>query len=131
MGSGALRTTDSLARAAAAHSRDMVLHDFFAYDSPTGSTPKERIDRAGYFDGAASWAMGETIAWGTGSRATPAAIVRSWLRSPGHRAILLDGRYPRPRGRDRVGAPARPAARRSPGTSARADSPRCRHPRGR
>jgi len=92
-GLGALRTTDSLARAAAAHSRDMVLHDFFAHDSPTGSTPKERIDRAGYFDGAASWAMGETIAWGTGSRATPAAIVRSWLRSPGHRAILLDGRY--------------------------------------
>jgi uncharacterized protein YkwD len=71
----------------------MVLHGFFAHDSPTGSTPKERIDRAGYFDGARSWALGETIAWGSGGRATPAAIVRSWLRSPGHRAILLDGRY--------------------------------------
>jgi uncharacterized protein YkwD len=90
---GALRATSSLERAAAVHSRDMVRHDFFAHDSPTGSTPKQRIDRAGYFDGASSWALGETIAWGSGGRATPASIVRSWLRSPGHRAILLDGRY--------------------------------------
>ena len=92
-GLGALRTSGSLGRAATAHSRDMVLRDFFAHDSPTGSTPKQRIDRAGYFDGASSWALGETIAWGSGGRATPASIVRSWLGSPGHRAILLDGRY--------------------------------------
>ena len=89
----ALRSTDSLARAATAHSRDMVVNGFFAHDSPTGSTPKERIDRAGYFDGTGAWALGETIAWGSGGRATPAAIVRSWLRSPPHRAILLDGGY--------------------------------------
>ena len=92
-GLGALRASGSLARAATAHSRDMVLHGFFAHDSPTGSTPKERIDRAGYFAGAGSWALGETIAWGSGDLATPASIVRSWLLSPGHRAILLDGRY--------------------------------------
>jgi uncharacterized protein YkwD len=92
-GLGRLRTAGSLEKAAAAHSRDMVRNDFFSHDSPTGSTPKERIDRAGYFDGASSWAMGETIAWGSGGRATPASIVRSWLNSPGHRAILLDGRY--------------------------------------
>jgi uncharacterized protein YkwD len=92
-GLGALRAIGSLERAAGAHSRDMVLHGFFAHDSPSGSTPKERIDRAGYFNGASSWALGETIAWGSGGLATPAAIVRSWLRSAGHRAILLDGRY--------------------------------------
>jgi uncharacterized protein YkwD len=92
-GLGALRATESLERAAAAHSRDMVRNDFFAHDSPTGSTPKERLDRAGYFDGAGSWALGETIAWGSGGRASPASIVRSWLHSPGHRVILLDGRY--------------------------------------
>jgi uncharacterized protein YkwD len=92
-GLGALRATSSLERAAAAPSRAMVRRAFFAHDSPSGSTPKQRIDRAGYFDGASSWAMGETIAWGSGGRATPASIVRSWLQSPGHRAILLDGRY--------------------------------------
>ena len=92
-GLGALRSTGTLEKAAAAHSRDMVRRDFFAHDSPTGSTPQQRIDRAGYFDGASSWALGETIAWGSGGRATPASIVRSWLGSPGHRAILLDSRY--------------------------------------
>jgi uncharacterized protein YkwD len=90
---GALRSTGSLERAATAHSRDMVSHDFFAHESPTGSTLKQRIDRTGYFDGAASWAVGETIARGSGGLAAPASIVRSWLRSPGHRAILLDGSF--------------------------------------
>src|SRR6187399_1489515 len=67
-GLGPLRSTGALAKAAGAHSRDMVRNGFFAHDSPTGSTPKERIDRAGYFDGATTWAMGETIAWGSGGR---------------------------------------------------------------
>jgi uncharacterized protein YkwD len=88
-----LGTTGALARAASEHSRDMAVHDFFSHDSPGGSTPKQRIAGAGYFDGASSWAIGETIAWGSGGMASPSSIVRSWLRSPGHRAILLDGRY--------------------------------------
>jgi uncharacterized protein YkwD len=92
-GLGKLGTTSSLARAASAHSRDMAARDFFSHDSPGGSTPKSRIASSGYLDGASSWAIGETIAWGSGDLASPASIVRSWLRSPGHRAILLDGRY--------------------------------------
>ena len=94
-GLGALRAIGSLERAAGAHSRDMVLHGFFAHDSPSGSTPKERIDRAGYFNGASSWALGETIAWGSGSYGTPAGIVGMWLKSPPHRAILLDRAFTR------------------------------------
>jgi uncharacterized protein YkwD len=92
-GLGALRAAGALDRAARAHSRDMVRHDYFAHGSPSGSTPQQRIDRTGYLDGARSWAVGETIAWGSGGLATPASIVRGWLRSSGHRAILLDGRY--------------------------------------
>jgi uncharacterized protein YkwD len=92
-GLGRLGTTSSLARAASAHSRDMAANDFFSHDSPGGSTPKARIAAAGYLAGASSWAIGETIAWGSGGLASPSSIVRSWLRSPGHRAILLDGRY--------------------------------------
>jgi uncharacterized protein YkwD len=92
-GLGRLGTTGSLARAASAHSRDMAAHGFFSHDSPEGTTPKDRIAGAGYLAGATSWAIGETIAWGSGDLATPSSIVRSWLRSPGHRAILLDGRY--------------------------------------
>jgi uncharacterized protein YkwD len=36
--------------------------------------------------------VGEAIAYGCGSFATPASVVRQWLRSPPHRAILLSGR---------------------------------------
>jgi uncharacterized protein YkwD len=92
-GLASLRALSALERAALAHSRDMVRRDFFAHDSPSGTTPQQRVDRTGYLDGARSWAVGETIAWGTGGYATPASIVRGWLQSPGHRAILLDGRY--------------------------------------
>jgi uncharacterized protein YkwD len=92
-GLGRLGTTRALVRAASAHSRDMAIHDFFSHDSPEGSTPKQRIAGAGYLDGVSTWAIGETIAWGSGGLASPASIVRSWLRSPGHREILLDGRF--------------------------------------
>ncbi len=92
-GLASLRSAGALERAAAAHSRDMVRRDFFSHESPGGSTPQQRIDRTGYLNGARSWAIGETIAWGTGGYATPSSIVRGWLHSPGHRAILLDGRY--------------------------------------
>jgi uncharacterized protein YkwD len=89
----ALRLRGLLERAATAHSRDMVRRDFFSHESPGGSTPQQRIDRTGYLDGVRSWAIGETIAWGTGGYATPSSIVRGWMQSPGHRAILLDRRY--------------------------------------
>jgi uncharacterized protein YkwD len=92
-GLGRLRHAALLDRAAGAHSRDMVRRDFFSHNSPGGSTPSQRIDRTGYLSGAHSWAIGETIAWGTGPYATPASIVRGWLHSPEHRAILLDGRF--------------------------------------
>jgi uncharacterized protein YkwD len=92
-GLGSLHVAGSLERAAAGHSRDMVRRDFFSHESPGGSTPQQRVDRTGYFDGARSWALGETIAWGSGGYATPASIVRGWLHSRPHREILLDGRY--------------------------------------
>jgi uncharacterized protein YkwD len=92
-GLGVLRSKAKLRQAAVAHSRDMVSHGFFAHDSPTGSTPKQRVDRTGYLAGAHAWAVGETIAWGSGRMASPAAIVNEWMHSAGHRAILLDGRY--------------------------------------
>ena len=88
-----LAATESLARAAAAHSQDMAVRDFFSHNSPGGLTPAQRIGRAGYLGGATRWTIGETIGWGTGSAASPAAIVESWLRSPPHRAILLNSRY--------------------------------------
>jgi uncharacterized protein YkwD len=88
-----VRRVATLRRAAAAYSHAMVAGGFFSHTGPDGSTPASRVRQAGYLRGASAWSVGETLAWGTGRLATPAAIVRAWMHSPGHRAILLDGRF--------------------------------------
>jgi uncharacterized protein YkwD len=85
----ALRVDGGLRRSAVSHSSEMLQYDYFAHDSSaTGQTWDARIRR--YFRGAV---IGETLAWATGSAATPAALVRAWLASPPHRRILLDRAY--------------------------------------
>jgi uncharacterized protein YkwD len=72
-----LRGDATLAKVAAAHSQDMADHDYFSHDSRGGSSPFQRIKRAGYrYDFA-----GENIAAGFLS---PASVVKAWLKSPGH-----------------------------------------------
>jgi uncharacterized protein YkwD len=53
----------------------------------------QRIKRTNYLRGARGWTLGENLAWGTGSAATPARIVSAWMHSPGHRRNILDRRY--------------------------------------
>ena len=92
-GAPPLRADRRLARAAAAHSRDMVAHRYFAHRSRTGEAPSRRIAHTGWMHGRRCWHLGENLAWGTLRRARPAAVVAAWLRSPSHRRIMLDGRY--------------------------------------
>jgi uncharacterized protein YkwD len=84
-----LRENPLLRRAAERHTDNMVSERFFDHTSPSGSTMLERIRRTGYTKRARSWALGENIAWGSGSFATAAQIHRSWMKSPGHRANIL------------------------------------------
>ena len=84
-----LRENPRLRRAAARHSDHMVDSRFFDHTSPGGGTMLERIRRTGYTSGARAWSVGENIAWGSGGLATAAAIHRSWMNSPGHRANIL------------------------------------------
>jgi uncharacterized protein YkwD len=51
------------------------------------------VASAGHARDDLAWTVGETLAWGWGTRATPAATVDSWLASPPHRRILLDAAY--------------------------------------
>ena len=88
-----LRLNGRLSMAAARHARDMVHRHYFSHFSPSGSTFLQRIKRTGYLSRARSWTAGENIAWGMGGRGNPAAIVGAWMRSPGHRANILRGRY--------------------------------------
>ena len=85
-----LRTNRTLQASARSYARDMVRRSFFDHVSPGGATLTERIrEHTRYLAGALRWQIGENLAWGTGSRATPAQIVRGWMRSPGHRANIV------------------------------------------
>lgn len=87
-----LRADPALARAARGHSRDMVTRRFFDHTAPGNVTFGERIRRARYAPKGA-WSVGENLAWGSGALAEPISIVRSWMRSPGHRANILSSRF--------------------------------------
>jgi uncharacterized protein YkwD len=81
-----------LGQAARKHAGDMVRRGFFSHVSPGGATLGDRLRSAGYGRNA-GWRAGEALGWGTGSLATPNALVDEWLDSPPHRHILLDSGF--------------------------------------
>jgi uncharacterized protein YkwD len=83
-----LRENARLQHAAEGHSGNMVAARFFDHTSPSGADMVDRILRTGYAR-SPGWSLGENLAWGTGSLATPAGVERAWMRSPGHRANIL------------------------------------------
>jgi uncharacterized protein YkwD len=89
----ALKVNRRLARAAAAHSEDMVEKGYFSHYSRSGGNIVSRLRRTGYLRGARAWAVGENLAWGSGWRSTPRSIWRAWMRSSGHRANILSSRF--------------------------------------
>jgi uncharacterized protein YkwD len=92
-GLAALKRSSALTSAATAHSRDMVAADYFSHNSPSGADPLSRIRAAGYLRPGHGYSVGENIAAATGSLATPAAIVSSWMSSAGHRTNILSSAF--------------------------------------
>jgi uncharacterized protein YkwD len=88
-----LRFNGALAAAAQSHSAEMDALDFFSHDSPTGSSPLSRIRGTGYIAGASAWGIGENIGWASGALASPKGIVSMWMKSPGHRRIILSREF--------------------------------------
>ena len=84
-----LRENKKLRKAALGHSRDMVKDRYFEHTTPEGVTMVDRILRAKYVREDQGWALGENLAWGTGSYGTPRGAVEAWMDSPGHRANIL------------------------------------------
>jgi hypothetical protein len=82
-----------LTRAAQGHSDDMVARRFFEHVTPGGATLGDRVDATGYIEGQRDWELGEAIAWAQQPLDTPDSLMRAWLASPGHRAIILDRRF--------------------------------------
>jgi uncharacterized protein YkwD len=78
-----------LDRAAELHSLDMAERDFFEHQNPDGVQPDARIVRQGY----PPILVGENLAWGETEKSAPAEIVAMWMKSPGHRANILESGY--------------------------------------
>ncbi|MFD4658819.1 CAP domain-containing protein [Kitasatospora sp. NPDC058444] len=82
-GCGPVGSEPRLASAAQSHSDDMANRNYFDHASPEGYHADHRIEAAGY-----SWSSwGENIARG---QKDPAAVMNSWMNSPGHRANILN-----------------------------------------
>jgi uncharacterized protein YkwD len=78
-----LRPSRALSRAASAHSGDMLRRNFLGHASSNGTPMSARVRRYTR----ARW-VGENIAAVSGRRVA-GRVVRMWMASPGHRAVLL------------------------------------------
>ncbi|MER6026168.1 sigma-70 family RNA polymerase sigma factor [Streptomyces sp. NPDC001851] len=82
-GCGPVAEDPQLQKAAQGQSDDMAARHFFDHTNPDGADPGQRITAAGY-----RWSTyGENIAQG---QQTAAAVMESWMNSPGHRANILN-----------------------------------------
>jgi uncharacterized protein YkwD len=84
-----LRGDQKLARAANAHSGDMLRNDFFAHNSSNGTSTYNRVRRY-----RRASLIGETLAYISGG-SRPATVVRMWRNSPGHYAVMTNPRLRR------------------------------------
>ena len=92
------RMLDAIAQG---HAADMAARGYYSHNTPRGLDPTDRARAAGYpfwkytiFSGIAEniW-----MSWSHRAHVDAAAreAVRAWMRSPGHRQNILDGRYGR------------------------------------
>jgi uncharacterized protein YkwD len=89
-----LQPSTQLAQSSQMHSEKMVSEDYFSHIAPNGETPLQRIQATGYIPNSqVGYTVGENIAWGTLSLATPSAIVAAWIASPEHLANILNTEY--------------------------------------
>jgi uncharacterized protein YkwD len=88
-----LTQQDELAQASVEHSQDMVDNKYFAHDSLDGRDVVARLKAVAYIPKSGQWAIGENLAWGSGTLATPKALVNAWMNSPPHRENLLASDY--------------------------------------
>lgn len=82
----ALKYDAALATSAQRHAADMKTQNYFSHTSLDGRNFSQRTLDAGYD----AFPSGENIAAG---QMTPAAVMQSWMNSPGHRANILSANF--------------------------------------
>jgi uncharacterized protein YkwD len=83
----ALAFDPALARVARAHSSDMLANDYIAHISPNTGSPADRVARAGI--------EVVRLAENVGTSSSPDELHQGLMRSPGHRAAILDRKVTR------------------------------------
>jgi uncharacterized protein YkwD len=91
-GLSALRSNVRLAAAADQHSREMADDGYFDHNSFDGTSFSARIARWYPAANYRSWAVGENLLWSSPS-VEPSGAVAMWMRSPAHRANILNPRW--------------------------------------
>lgn len=86
VGLPALKANWQACRVARYKSQDMINKNYFSHTSPTYGSPFKMMETFGIRFSAA----GENIAYG---QKTPAAVMVSWMNSPGHRSNILSPTY--------------------------------------
>ena len=87
-----LRLSASLSRAAAVHTREMVVSGYFGHESSDGSPFWKRVKRFYDSRGFGRWSVGENLVWGSPVLSSD-DTVQTWLESPEHRANLLSPKW--------------------------------------
>lgn len=82
-GCSPVKVNATLTEAAQNHSEDMAASGNMSHTGSDGSSPADRITRAGY-----SWSTyGENVAYGY---STPERVMAGWMSSPGHKENILN-----------------------------------------
>jgi uncharacterized protein YkwD len=89
----ALHVSPQLKQAALAHSKDMVARKYFSHTSRGGATPRQRVQRTGYFRKGKRGRLNETLVLGAGSDASPDRLAKKLFGHPPHKKIALSRLY--------------------------------------
>jgi uncharacterized protein YkwD len=80
-----------LQRASQRHNEVMIKKGCFSHECPGEGSLVARLRSVDYLLARLrNWTCGENIAYGDGHLGTPKAMVRAWMKSPGHRANILN-----------------------------------------
>lgn len=93
MGLSELTPNKKLFLAGYAHSTDMEQNDYFSHFAPNGFNVVDRVQAQGYAGSDESWQVGEILAWASADLSTPRAVVKAWMASPAHRAVISEPAY--------------------------------------
>ena len=83
-----LTLNKKLVKSAAAHTADMLARGYYNHQRPGGPTLKARTRKAKYRGNS-----GENLGLASGVLARPAGMMKMWMKSPMHRANVLNRRF--------------------------------------